>query len=626
MATKTDQPGLLSKMALFVRNPTKDWAELDRPQPEQDSGYDKQALKAMIERKRQNDFIRKREFDQLRKLRSRGTTTVSSLARPSVFQTSTATDPDGRAVTLKKIDEIEAQMSRQWWKGKQDAAAASAAAAAGAPAPSPGTSNTPRVPPANVPLLSDEMPGAGAPAAYGPTAPMTMPTDAYAGHGHAEFAPTEMGDGMEPAPAPKATNKTGKAQPPKSVPILGALAQHYDGVDVGFSTSKLFALDVEDMATDPELEEAAIRFANGDDEGAESGLIAALQSDNPAPEAAASWAAALLDLYRATGNKERFDWAVQEFSRHFETLLPQWVVIGDNPTPAPQPGEAESAVAPEPDVPEPGPDYAQGAIWCSPAELTADALEQLRDAMASNPTPWHLDWTQLRTMAANAMPLMSGLFSSLCDEPVSLRFSGATQLVDTLRIMMPAGDASVDPAWWAMRMNALRTLNMPDDFELAALDYCVTYEVSPPAWDEARCQLTFVEEEMAAQAAQTAQQAGVRIETTGWSSGYNQMPTAPLTLEPEGSVHLDLKGEVLGDATEALSSFDPSTHEGDTIVVSCKALVRVDFSAAGSILNWVAMRQSEGCHVQFRDVQRLVAAFFNVIGINEHARVVPRPT
>jgi hypothetical protein len=34
------------------------------------------------------------------------------------------------------------------------------------------------------------------------------------------------------------------------------------------------------------------------------------------------------------------------------------------------------------------------------------------------------------------------------------------------------------------------------------------------------------------------------------------------------------------------------------------------------------MRQAEGCQVQFRDVHRLVAAFFNVIGVHEHARVV----
>ena len=48
------------------------------------------------------------------------------------------------------------------------------------------------------------------------------------------------------------------------------------------------------------------------------------------------------------------------------------------------------------------------------------------------------------------------------------------------------------------------------------------------------------------------------------------------------------------------------------------------FSAAGSILNWVANQQAQGCQIQFRDVHRLVAAFFGVIGINEHARIMIR--
>jgi hypothetical protein len=52
--------------------------------------------------------------------------------------------------------------------------------------------------------------------------------------------------------------------------------------------------------------------------------------------------------------------------------------------------------------------------------------------------------------------------------------------------------------------------------------------------------------------------------------------------------------------------------------------VRVDFSAAGSILNWVAMRQADGYVVEFREVHRLVAAFFSVIGINEYARVITK--
>src|SRR5450830_1256599 len=124
MATKDTSAGLLSKMARFVRNPTKDWAELDRLEPEQDSGYSKQALKEMIERKRQNDFVRRREFDYLRKLRRNGPSVSPDLAgRPSFFQSSIASNLNERATTLKKIDEIEAQMSKQWWRGKQDEAA-----------------------------------------------------------------------------------------------------------------------------------------------------------------------------------------------------------------------------------------------------------------------------------------------------------------------------------------------------------------------------------------------------------------------------------------------------------------------------------------------------------------------
>ena len=598
MATKSDTPGLLSKMASFVRNPTKDWSELERPQTELDSGFDKQVLKQMIERKRQNDFIRKREFDQLRKIRSRGVSAVVGAGRPSVFQSSMATDPDGRAVTLKKIDEIEAQMSKQWWKGKQDAAAAQETGfpVAKAVPESPARAAAPP------PLSVSEQFGHTESADFlmETTAPGDVPSTG-------EFVPTEMGSGMEPAaPSPPA-----KGRPtPGTATTLGALAQSYDGAEVGFSTSKLFAIDVEDMATDPELEEAAIRFANGDDEGAESGLLEALRSQTVADDVANSWIAALLDLYRATHNRARFDQVVAEFPHRFDTASPHWVAIGEEPS-------NDNATSPTA-APADTRDYSEGAIWSSPAELTAQDMEDLRDAMASNATPWHLDWSRMVRIADDAMPLLAGLFSSLCNEPVALRFSGAARLVDTLRTMMPSGDRNVRQDWWAMRLNALRTLQLLDEFELAALDFCVTYEVSPPAWQEARCQYTNVEDEGRALVDTSAA-------AMGTGSSFGQTLTAPIGMESANAVKLELKGSVLGDATQALSDFAATGHSGAGIIVSCRGLTRVDFSAAGSILNWVAMREAEGCHVQFRDVHRLVAAFFNVIGITEHARVVPRP-
>ena len=599
MATKSDRPGLLSKMAMFVRNPTKDWSELERPQVEQEGGFDKQVLKAMIERKRQNDFIRKREFDQLRKLRSKGVSAVAAGGRPSVFQSSIAglTDPDGRAITLKKIDEIEAQMSKQWWKGKQDAAVAKGGGFPVAKPDQPEQKFSDPVLPAQLTAseqfgkteVSELQPGSSAPNA-------------------AEFLPTEMGNGMEPMPLPQPKGRS----VPMRAPTAGALAQSYDGTELGFSASKLFAIDVGDMVTDPELEEAAIRFANGDDAGAEGGLLDALRGVLVSSEAANSWIAALLDLHRATHNQASFDQALAEFSGLFATMLPQWEAIGEEPLDgglAPPRATASGGSAAS------NRDYSEGAIWCSPADLNALALEGLRDAMASNSTPWHVDWSKLVHISGDAMPLMAGLFASLCNEPVVLRFSGADRLVDTLRTMMPSGDQSVNRDWWAVRLDVLRTLQMLDDFELAALDYCVTYEASPPAWKEAACQVSNVET-----AAVTTQ----RSESNEWGSGFSLMPTVPMGIEGASAVKLELKGNVLGDATQALVGFEAAARNGNGIVVSCRGLIRVDFSAAGSILNWVAMRQAEGCQVQFRDVHRLVAAFFNVIGINEHARVVPR--
>jgi len=591
MATKDDRPGLLSKVAMFVRNPTKDWSELDRAEPEQDSGYDKQALKAMIERKRQNDFVRKREFDQLRKLRNRDPSATAALARPSFFQTSIHTDPDGRAVTLKKIDEIEAQMSKQWWKGKQDAASAQAG-----------------FPVASSPAAGSEPPS---PHALAPTVPASLssrfePTESSELHSSvsgavpSEYAPTQMGNGMPP---PMSSHVPLPARTPQGAPAKGSDG----GADLTFSTSKLFAIEVDDMATDPELEEAAIRFANGDDAGAETGLLNALQSITATPESSTSWAAALMDLYRATNNRARFDWAVVELAHVWGHAVPVWATLAE-----PSQGMDTTAAAPF---------SASGsgrsvlgvanAIWHCPPRLTALAMEDLREAMSTQPMPWVIDWSAVAALDVEAMPLLGGLFSSLCDEAVALQFGGADSLVLALRATTPSGDRSVEPAWWAVRLNALRAMQMLDEFELAALDYCVTYEVSPPAWEPARCH--YEPAEIAA--------AGGAMSPPSFESAA----TVPMGLMDSVSVSgLELRGDVLGDATQALAGLDAARDEGGRIVVSCRSLIRVDFSAAGSILNWVAMRQSEGSQVQFQDVHRLVAAFFNVIGINEHARVVPR--
>ena len=589
MAIKDNNPGLLSKMAKFVRNPTTNWADLDSHQPEGESGYSKQALKEMIERKRQNDFVRRREFDQLRKLRSRDPTSGEDPAgRPSFFQSSIASNTGERAVTLKKIDEIEAQMSKQWWNGKQI---------------------EPAAPSRNFPVsvLPEGKTAESAPVTLAPIAEtstgfaLTQPSQmaSRAATRASDFVPTQLNSAAAKPFLVRPSN------PPSPSPGYGSGS--------GFSSAHLFAVELSDEASDPDLEDAAIRFANGDDVGAENGLLDALDGSNVPVNLVEIWTAALFDLYRATGQQARFDAIAIDFAERFGRAAPAWfsmpgqLALQAGVTPK---GAAVQSLPVQP-------------IWECPPNLDATAMAELQHTLAKAPLPWYLNWGQLVSVRPSALGPLSQAFSGWCTQPVRLRFGGAENLERTLRNYTQSDDKAVNTLWWQVRMDALRIMRWQDEFELVALDYCVTYEVSPPAWQAARCE--FIQESRSLVdngAPGSGAAAGTSV--SGWLRSGGQGLTVPVGLEEVPAAVVELTGEIVGDAADALQRLEAGLQGAGRLVISCARLIRVDFSAAGSILNWVASRESEGCHVQFRDVHRLVGAFFNVIGINEHARVVLR--
>ncbi|OHC72061.1 MAG: hypothetical protein A3H24_01980 [Rhodoferax sp. RIFCSPLOWO2_12_FULL_60_11] len=600
MATKDTNSGLLSKMARFVRNPTKDWSDLDKPEPdtEQENEYGKAALKEMIERKRQNDFVRRREFDHLRKIRRNGPVLSPELAgRPSFFQTSSISNLDERATTLKKIDEIEAQMSKQWWKGKQDEAmvqsgkpsgSGTASQAQGELAPLEGTQR--KVADTFVSTLASQLRPTG---------------DSGSG---ADYESTQMGLAASEEPAPIGAPRQ----------MLSSRSSGGRTVDTGlseYSPSKLFSVDLGDSLADPDLEEAAIRFANGDDAGAEATLLDALQAEPVNPDSADGWAAALFDLYRATGQQTSFDRVAIEYAQRFGRSAPAWFstpeLLGRNTLPAPLPQAGALASGNQ-------------LVWECPVDLDLSEVQALRASLVSAPGRlWHLNWHQFQRMTPEAASALAELFARWCSQPVQLQFDGSDGLHNILKSYTPSGDRAVDMVWWRLRLDALRILRLQDEFELAALDFCVTYEVSPPPWEDARCE--YVHERLNSMPPHEAAFALTEASTVVPSFALSQGATVPMGLDMlSAATVVELSGEVLGDAAEALDKLQAGLHDAKHLVISCSRLIRVDFSAAGSILNWVALRESEACSVQFRDVPRLVAAFFNVIGINEHARVVLR--
>lgn len=563
---KDDNGGLLSKVVKFVRNPTTNWADLDHQETDRDSTYSKQALKEMMERKRRNDFVRKREFDLLRKIRRRESVTGQDFAaRPSFFQSSVASKPDDRASTLKKIDEIEAQMSMQWWKTKSGNSSSHGSGGSGAD-----SSRNASVSPA--------------PAARAAQYAVTDP------------APLAQRHQMEPTlPAPLAADF-----------VMSPGAQEASPGS-GFDDADSLAVEVQAFAHDPEIEEAAIRFANGDDAGAEAGLLEALSPQGTRGKHEETWMT-LFDLYRAIGEQGRFEARALEFAQQFERSAPVWFSM---------PGKVGQIAAPAA-----GAKPAMRAVnWVSPSSVGVQTVAALNAAVAAAPSPWRLDWTRLASVEEAAAAPLRQLFAFWSAQPVQLQFMGASQLEEVLRKATPQGDKAVPQEFWRLRMEVLRLMNQVDEFEMIALAYCVTYEVSPPSWEPVRCAykgLDAVGPDAASQAI-----VGEMVQESPVSTFPGELGDSGLL--GSSTRRVTLSGQIAGDAAGVLEGLDARLAGADAMLIACDRLIRVDFSAAGTLLNWTSAQHAQGRQVQFVGLHRLVAAFFNVIGINEFARLTIRP-
>jgi ABC-type transporter Mla MlaB component len=263
------------------------------------------------------------------------------------------------------------------------------------------------------------------------------------------------------------------------------------------------------------------------------------------------------------------------------------------------------------------------ADWNCPAIFGTQTLAALNAAVARSTPPHKLNWTKLNSIVESAVEPLTRTFTQWASQNVQLRFIGAESLEKVLKDATPSSDRAVNPGWWKLRMEVLRVMHRPDEFELVALDYCVTYEVSPPSWESARSDYKAMQADGSYATRNTIVGEAFRDSVVSSLMNYGES-LSPLSSQLSSVATVELSGQILGDGKEALELLDAKLEEADIMIISCGRLMRIDFTAAGTLLNWVTARVAEGRQVQFSDVHRLVAAFFNVIGISEHARITIR--
>lgn len=601
---KDSDDGFFRKVVRFVANPTTDWADLNtRPVQDRAAEAERSELKAMVERKRRNDFVRKREFDMLRRVRRDGLTPEQLAALGS---SSRLDDSDLRiseiavrqdAGVKAKIDHIEREMV-----GDTDFRMSGRTSSSFGPPTGTGTTRP----------ASYTMPGRLGPDRGMPPLPPALATDdgeplpalpplpEFDGAATQPFptlhfptapAPLEPAPAAPPAPAkPLARSDTVAVPVARAAPTVPPAAGPSD-------------VEVNEIASDPELDEAVMAFANADFALCESSLLQLTTPSGSRARHGETWLV-LFDLYRAIGQQQRFESLAMDYALQFGSSAPQWFSM---------PKLVADAVAEE----RPRPPRPVGEVsWACPATLDEDAVNRLRGATLHMPLPWVFDWSALCDLDAEAAAALSALFRTWAEQPLNMHWLSSDQLLNVLIQAAPTGARDMDPAFWIARLDTLRLANRADQFDDVAIDYCVTYEVSPPAWEPARCTLRL-----------SGTQQSTRGATLSVMSGISTSFVESSLMEEQGAApvaSVELTGQLVGDQSDTLRTLDDDLAAASIVNVSCARLIRVDFIAAGDLLNWVMAKRKQNRTVQFTEAHRLIALFFGAMGITEHARVQVR--
>ncbi|MFM8768110.1 MAG: hypothetical protein ACKOD9_10205, partial [Rubrivivax sp.] len=372
------------------------------------------------------------------------------------------------------------------------------------------------------------------------------------------------------------------------------------------------------LAHDPELDEAAMAFANADFGGCEKALRAMVAAGGPRQKHAPTWRA-LLDLYRAIGQQQRFEWTCAQFVRELGETPPTWVSIprlamnmdgrSDGGTKAAQ--VAHSPAASAVTASTAGASAAQAGSgeaepWRSPVRLDAPAIRSLQSHVRGAAGRAIIDWGPLQMLDVQGAQALRTLLRDWTGSATPLQWRSVEALFDLLEIAAPPGDHLADPAFWQVRLEALRLLGVQSAYDLAAEDFAATYGSTPPEWVPPACVVSTSDDPHA-----EPMQARTDLSVS----------TLPDELGANSSVTVELVGQLAGDVSATMSKTLSEMGDATPVTVACDRLIRVDLMAAGELTNWVSARRAEGRLVRFTQVHRLVALFFCAMGLDDQAPI-----
>jgi anti-anti-sigma regulatory factor len=315
------------------------------------------------------------------------------------------------------------------------------------------------------------------------------------------------------------------------------------------------------------LENAALHFASGQAEEARTLLEQGIESDNDAKLSSLAWLA-LFDLMQRDGDKAAFERLSMRYLAQFESSAPAWEA------------KANAQVAPR----------AVGGYLALSGRLTAASakqLEALKRAIARRAQSTKLDLMAVQGFDDAGARLLADALAEARRARLGLQLQLGDELGPSLEKALKRGRAAGEGAW-LLSLELLQWTNDLATFEDRAVDFAVTFELSPPSWEPALV------------TAPTAE-APPKQRVTGVDSG-----------DPEV---LKWSGVLAGSIAPQLGKLADSTHDKAVVVVDMSEVERIDFVCAGALLNVITRIETQRKVVQIVGASPIVRALMLLLGI-----------
>jgi anti-anti-sigma regulatory factor len=395
-----------------------------------------------------------------------------------------------------------------------------------------------------------------------------------------------------PNPATAAGLAAAGLDAPRQVQDLGALDFKPSNIptntpgEAGASTllgdsMNALAVEIEGSRIAPEIEEAAILYANNQGEAAMALLQHVAVGENAAYTQQA-WAL-LFDLYQVMGKQTEFDSLSIDYAARFESSPPTWNDLDAPVVVQAKPSNPSTVVFPE--------------------VLDANGVKQMEAVQkaAQKGRAVTLDFAQLKRVDANGALLLCKVFAAFRKAKLELVVHHARRLLAAAEAGVEVGRRDPSDAIWTLRLETLRLLSQQQQFDDVAIDYCVTYEISPPAWEPMPPQ--------------------IRAEEAGEAT---LMEAVPGDVTGPGQDRFLLAGEATGSLQAELASLNAFAEPVREVIVDCRRLRRIDFAAAGNLMNSLVSLRQRGKSIVMFEPNNLVVALFSAMGLNEVTTIQPR--